>query len=108
MVNDLSLLIGLKGCQSERLTAATGGGVLRVINQGNVDIEVVALGVVNTIRFLDVQYAASFERNIISYGKLKAEGWVLEYREGRRVLTSGIGAHGLWMLTATTTYWLSK
>ena len=61
-----------------------------MINQGNVDIEVVALGVVNTIRFLDVQYAASFERNIISYGKLKAEGWVLEYREGRRVLTSVI------------------
>ena len=49
------------------------------------------LGVVNTIRFLDVQYAANLERNIISDGKLEAIGCVLEYRGGRRVLTSGIG-----------------
>ena len=56
----------------------------------SVDIEVVALGVVNTIRLLDVQYAANLERNIISNDNLEAKGCVLEYREGRRVLTSVI------------------
>ena len=33
----------------------------------------------------------NFERNILSYGKLKAKGCVLQYRGGKRVLTSGIG-----------------
>ena len=38
---------------SKCLTAVTNRGVLRVTKQGSVDIEVVALGVVNTIRLLD-------------------------------------------------------
>ena len=59
--------------------------------QGSVDIAVVALGVVNIIWLLDVQYAANLERNIILYGKLEAKGCVLEYRGVRRVLTSGVG-----------------
>lgn len=59
--------------------------------QGSVDIKVVALGVVNTIRLLYVQYAANLERNIISYGKLEAKGYLLEYRGGRRVLCFGVG-----------------
>ena len=58
--------------------------------RGSVDIKVVALGTVNTIRLLDVQYAANLERNIISYGKLEAKGCVLKYRGWRRVLTSGV------------------
>ncbi|CAI5727351.1 unnamed protein product [Peronospora destructor] len=91
LVNDLQLLVNPRDCRNECLTAATDGGVLRITKQGSVNIEVVALGVVNTIQLLDVQYAANLERNIISYGKLEAKGCVLEYRRGRRVLTSGVG-----------------
>ena len=54
LVNDPSLLVDPTDCQSECLTAATDEGVLRVTKQGSVDIEVVAFGVVNTIRLLDV------------------------------------------------------
>ena len=53
LVNELSLLIDPTVCRSKFLTAVTDGGVLRVTKQGRVDIEVVALGVVNTIRLLD-------------------------------------------------------
>ena len=70
---------------------ATDGGGLRVTKQESVGITVVALGVVNTIRLLDVQYAMILERNIILYGKLESKGCVIEYRGGRRVLTSGVG-----------------
>ena len=48
--------------------------------QGSVDIAFVALGVVNTIRLLDVQYTVNLERDFILYGKLEAKGCVLEYR----------------------------
>ncbi|CAI5723649.1 unnamed protein product [Peronospora farinosa] len=100
LVNDLSLLINPEDCRGECLTAASDGDVLRVTKQGSVDIKVVALGVMKTIRLLEVQYAAcppiglwmrpvNLERNIISYGKLEAKGCVLEYRGGGRVLTSG-------------------
>ena len=44
-------MINPTDCQSECLTAATDGGVLRVTKQGSVDIEVVALGVINTSMF---------------------------------------------------------
>ncbi|CAI5703653.1 unnamed protein product [Peronospora effusa] len=91
LVNDLSLLVNPSDCRNEFLTAATDGGVLRITKQGSVNIEVLALGVVNTIRLLDVQYSANLERNIISYGTLEAKVCVLEYRGGKRVLTSGFG-----------------
>ena len=84
MVNDLSLLVKPEDCHSECLIAVTDGGVLRVTKQGSVDIAVVALGVVNTIRLLDVQYAANLERNIISYGKLKARGQRMRTEISRR------------------------
>ena len=45
----------------------------------------------NLVTLLDVQYAENLERNILSYGKLEAKGCVLEYRGGKRVLTSEIG-----------------
>ena len=53
LVDDPSLLIDPIDCQSEFLTAANDGDVLRATKQGSVDIEVVALGVVNTIWLLD-------------------------------------------------------
>ena len=58
-------MVNPEDCRDECLTAAIDGGVVRVTKQGSVDINVVALGVVNTIRLLDVQYAANLERNII-------------------------------------------
>ena len=74
LVNGPSLLIDPTNCQSECLTAATDEGVLHVTKQVSVNIEGVVLEVVNTIRLLDVQYAANIERIIISYGKLEAKG----------------------------------
>ena len=73
------------------MTASTDGSVLQITLQGTVNIQVVALGVVNTVRLLNVQYAENLERNILSYGLLEAKGCVLEYRGGRRVLSSGMG-----------------
>ena len=63
---------------------------MRVTKQGSVDIEVVALGVVNTMRLLDVLYSANLEQNTIFFCKLVGNGCVLEYRGGRRVLNSGL------------------
>uniref|UniRef100_A0AAV1V1Z5 Uncharacterized protein n=1 Tax=Peronospora matthiolae TaxID=2874970 RepID=A0AAV1V1Z5_9STRA len=91
LVNDPSLLTDPIDCRSECMTAATDGSALRITLQGTVDIQVVALGVVNTVRLLNVQYAENLERNILSYGLLEAKGCVLEYRGGRRVLSSGTG-----------------
>uniref|UniRef100_A0AAV1TCU0 GAG-pre-integrase domain-containing protein n=1 Tax=Peronospora matthiolae TaxID=2874970 RepID=A0AAV1TCU0_9STRA len=73
------------------MKAATDGSVLRITLQGTVDIQVVALGVVNTVRLLNVQYAENLECNILSFGLLEAKGCVLEYRGEGRVLSSGIG-----------------
>lgn len=73
------------------VSAASDGGVLRITKCGSVDIKVVVLGVVKSIRLLDVQYAENLEQNIISYGKLEAKGCVLEYRGRRCVLISGFG-----------------
>ena len=55
------------------------------------DIQVFALGVVNRVRLLNVQYAENLERNILCYGLLETKGCVLEYRGGRRVLSAGVG-----------------
>lgn len=79
LVNDLSLIVDPEDCHRKCFTAATDGGVLRVTKRGSVNIEVVALGIVNTILLLDVQYAANLERNIISYGNLEAKGCLLQY-----------------------------
>uniref|UniRef100_A0AAV1UJ54 Uncharacterized protein n=1 Tax=Peronospora matthiolae TaxID=2874970 RepID=A0AAV1UJ54_9STRA len=89
LVNDPSLPTDPIDCRSECMTAATDGSALRITLQGTVDIQVVALGVVNTVRLLNVQYAVNLERNILSYGLLGAKGCVLEYRGWRRVLSSG-------------------
>ena len=72
LVYDLSLLVDPEDYHSECLTAATDGGVLHVNRKGSADTEVVALIFVETIRLLDVRYAAKLERNIISYGKIEA------------------------------------
>uniref|UniRef100_A0AAV1TA42 Retrovirus-related Pol polyprotein from transposon TNT 1-94-like beta-barrel domain-containing protein n=1 Tax=Peronospora matthiolae TaxID=2874970 RepID=A0AAV1TA42_9STRA len=85
LVNDPSLLTDPIDYRSECMTAATDGSALRITLQGTVDIQVVALEVVNTVRLLNVQYAENLERNILSYGLLEAKGCVLEYRGGRRV-----------------------
>ena len=91
LVNDLSLLTDSAPCQREYLTAASDGSVLRIIHRGTVEIQVLALGVVSSVRLLDVQYAENLEKNILSYENLEAKGCVLEYRGGKRVLTSEIG-----------------
>ncbi|KAI9914615.1 hypothetical protein PsorP6_008311 [Peronosclerospora sorghi] len=65
LINDPSMLVDPIVCQSECMTAATDGSVLRVTQQGTVDIQVVALGVVNTVRLLNVGYAENLERNIL-------------------------------------------
>ena len=70
LVNDSSLLTNPTSCQRECLTAATDGIVLRITQQGTVDIQVFALGVVNIVRLLNVQYAENLERIILSYGLL--------------------------------------
>ena len=62
--NDLSLPNDPIDCEHGRLPASTTG-VLRVTKQGIVDIKVVALGVENSTRLLDVQYAENLEHNII-------------------------------------------
>ena len=91
LVNDLSLLTYSAPCQWECLTAASDGSVMRITHRGTDEIQFLALGVVNSVRLLDVQYAKHLERNILSYGKLEAKGCVPEYRGGKRVLTAGIG-----------------
>ena len=91
LVNDLSMLTDSAPSQRECLTAASDGSVLRITHQGTVEIQVLALEVVNSVRLLDVRYAENLERNILSYGKLEAKGCVLEYRGGKRVLNAGIG-----------------
>ena len=86
------MLLNLNDCQNEFWTASNDRGMLWVTKKGSVDIKVVTLGVVNNTRLLDAHYA-NLKFNIISYGKLEAKRCILEYRGGRRVLTSGfVGA----------------
>ena len=91
MVNDLSLLEDAVEYNTECFTASSDSGPLRITKQGSVVIRVEALGLIKTIRLLDVQYASNLERNIISFGKLERKGCVIEYREGRREIVSHPG-----------------
>ena len=67
--------------------------MLRVTQKGAVDLQVTALGVVNTLRLHNVQYVENLERDILSYELLEAKGCILEYRAGRRVMFSGVGGN---------------
>uniref|UniRef100_A0AAV1US04 CCHC-type domain-containing protein n=1 Tax=Peronospora matthiolae TaxID=2874970 RepID=A0AAV1US04_9STRA len=91
LVNGSSIHTDAIPYNSECTTAATDGSALRITLQGTADVQVVAFGVVNTVGLLNVQYAENLERNIISFGLLEVKGCVLEYRGGRRVLSSRVG-----------------
>nr|CCA17045.1 AlNc14C29G2761 [Albugo laibachii Nc14] len=71
---------------SECLTAASDGDPLRITNQGSVVITVKALGVRNTVRLLDVQYAENLKRYIISYGGVA----VMDVDRGNDVFFVGV------------------
>ena len=91
LVNYPSLLTDMTDCRSECLTAAADGSELRITLKGTVGIQVAALGVVNTVRLLNVHYADTIESNILSFGLLEDTVACSKHRGGRRVLSSSMG-----------------
>ena len=74
LINDSSLLTNPTLCKRDCLTAATDGSMLRVTQQGTVDLQVTALGVVNNVLPLNVQYAEKLERNIFNLWVARGKG----------------------------------
>ena len=64
MFNNNRLLTNPTLCKSESLTAATYGSVLRATQQEAEDLRFTALGVMNTVQLVNVQYAGNVTRNI--------------------------------------------
>uniref|UniRef100_A0AAV1VL66 CCHC-type domain-containing protein n=1 Tax=Peronospora matthiolae TaxID=2874970 RepID=A0AAV1VL66_9STRA len=108
LVNDPSLLTDPIDCRSECMTAATDGSALRITLQGTVDIQVVALGVVNTVRLLNVHYAENLEGNILSYGLLEARVAFSNIEEGGACCPPVWVVLPSWTWKVATTCWLSR
>ncbi|KAE9302953.1 hypothetical protein PF001_g13775 [Phytophthora fragariae] len=67
------------------------GDPLNISMKGTKTLRVKACGKEQTVRLVDVYYAANVVHNIISYGKMDRKGYVLAERGGRRVLAAKDG-----------------
>ncbi|KAE9208587.1 hypothetical protein PF002_g19359 [Phytophthora fragariae] len=67
------------------------GDPLNISMKGTITLRVKACGKEQTVRLVDVYYAANVVHNIISYGKMDRKGYVLAERGGRRVLAAKVG-----------------
>ncbi|GMG14877.1 unnamed protein product [Phytophthora fragariaefolia] len=67
------------------------GDPLNISMKGTITLRVKACGKEQTVRLVDVYYAANVVHNIISYGKMDRKGYVLAERGERRVLAAKDG-----------------